>query len=80
MFVDGVEMLVHNTEVYNGTMDEDSWFQDKPTSGRVAAGSATAIGNANWDGEIARIWVSDSQISASQVALLQEARSGLIAV
>jgi hypothetical protein len=54
------------------------WFDDKKSQGRIAVGSATALGNNMFDGNFSRLWVSTDIPSAGDITSLNEARTALI--
>jgi hypothetical protein len=77
IYIDGA-LMVNGTETYNGTSDADSWFHDAPSAGRFAIASAAALGNNIWDGEIAKVWISDDVPTDGQMTVLNDARTGLV--
>jgi len=77
LYFDGA-LVAQGTTNYTGTRDADSWFHDKPTQGRIAFASATALGNNLYGGDIARAWVSTDVMTAGNIATLNTARTQLV--
>jgi hypothetical protein len=75
--VNGVEGGAHSTESYTGTKDEDSWFQDSPTDGRVTLGAAPDGANNNMTGAVSRMAMASAVVTPTQAAELQVLRSSL---
>lgn len=83
IYVDGV--LRDNTSAgsftnyaVGGTADD--WWDESPTAGRAAIGSACALGNNIWDGNFSRVWISEDNVTDAQMTKLNDARTAEVAV
>jgi hypothetical protein len=60
---------------YTGSKDADSWYHDAPADGRVTLGATPDGANANWLGDVSRVAMATSVVTALQGSELQALRT-----